>query len=546
MRKGVKALSRADLQAIIGESVLTDMEEILPVLLQDVGFVQDSLYERESLVKLAEAFSGSEMFTNARMREMLFNRQPEVVIDELCRVGKVDIASSFPEKVSKLVSKGWGTNTFSEQVCESLNISRDNIPQQPQLLPVLDSIPAAEVPFKQLKDYQFPVYIKATDFLQIPNKRFIVQMPTGSGKTRTSMEIICSYLNDNEKDVVWLAHSSELCEQAYSCFKEVWAHLGHKEIQLCKLWGDSRVDAFDKQQKFVVAGFQKLHADYSKRKETFSSLTNSTGLVVVDEAHRVLAPTYSEVTTALGGNSTRFVGLTATPGRSSQDDEENKRLSHFFHEELIGLNCGEEDDIAYLREKKVLARAQFVPLHTHGNFNLTDSQKKHLANFFDFPVSFLKTLGDDQVRNVEILQRIRKETREGHKILFFACSVKHSKYISSVLNFLDIQSAHIDGSLVESRRKQIINSFRSGEIDVLCNYGVLSTGFDDPKVDVVFISRPTASIVLYSQMIGRGLRGPAIGGTPFCKIVDVIDNIDGYSNEQMVYNYFDSYYENKE
>ena len=76
------------------------------------------------------------------------------------------------------------------------------------------------------------------------------------------------------------------------------------------------------------------------------------------------------------------------------------------------------------------------------------------------------------------------------------------------MNYLGYNSEHIDGSTRKERRTEIINKFRENKISILCNFGVLSTGFDAPKIDVVFISRPTMSIVLYSQMIGRGLREP--------------------------------------
>jgi superfamily II DNA or RNA helicase len=63
--------------------------------------------------------------------------------------------------------------------------------------------------------------------------------------------------------------------------------------------------------------------------------------------------------------------------------------------------------------------------------------------------------------------------------------------------------------------------------------------------DVVFIARPTKSIVLYSQMIGRGLRGPSVGGTAVCRVVDVIDNIVDYSSDlDDVYDYFQEYWAN--
>ena len=102
---------------------------------------------------------------------------------------------------------------------------------------------------------------------------------------------------------------------------------------------------------------------------------------------------------------------------------------------------------------------------------------------------------------------------------------------------------HRDGSTDKIARRQYLKDFKEGRIQIVSNYGVLSTGFDAPKTDVVFISRPTKSLVLYSQMIGRGLRGPAIGGTEYCTIIDVKDNIIGLPDEEDIYDYFEDYYE---
>ena len=90
----------------------------------------------------------------------------------------------------------------------------------------------------------------------------------------------------------------------------------------------------------------------------------------------------------------------------------------------------------------------------------------------------------------------------------------------------------------------LIDKFRNGDLDVLCNYGVLTTGFDAPKTNTVMITRPTISPVLYSQMIGRGLRGKLIGGTEFCKIIDVRDNIGEFGDADNVYRIFEEYWVN--
>ena len=87
-----------------------------------------------------------------------------------------------------------------------------------------------------------------------------------------------------------------------------------------------------------------------------------------------------------------------------------------------------------------------------------------------------------------------------------------------------------------------IEQFRAGEFNVLLNYGVLSTGFDAPRIRMVLVTRPTASVVLYSQMIGRGLRGPAMGGGQECRLIDVRDNFANFGRVDEVYSYFDEYW----
>ena len=83
---------------------------------------------------------------------------------------------------------------------------------------------------------------------------------------------------------------------------------------------------------------------------------------------------------------------------------------------------------------------------------------------------------------------------------------------------------------------------RENKIDAIFNYGVLSTGFDAPNIKTVVIARPTTSIVLYSQMIGRGIRGTLVGGTGECRVVDIKDNVSNFGQVEEVYRYFDSYW----
>lgn len=112
-----------------------------------------------------------------------------------------------------------------------------------------------------------------------------------------------------------------------------------------------------------------------------------------------------------------------------------------------------------------------------------------------------------------------------------------------MLIYLGYTAAHIDGKSENQSRALVIEDFKHKKIQVLCNYGVLTTGFDAPQTDVVCISRPTNSIVLYGQMVGRGLRGPALGGTEECKVINVKDNIVGLPDYLGIYDFFREYWE---
>jgi superfamily II DNA or RNA helicase len=110
-------------------------------------------------------------------------------------------------------------------------------------------------------------------------------------------------------------------------------------------------------------------------------------------------------------------------------------------------------------------------------------------------------------------------------VLLFACSVQHAQAMASLLQRNNRSAACVLGSTRPATRRATVERFRQGELSVLCNYGVLTTGFDAPRVRCVVVARPTASPILYEQMIGRGMRGPEFGGTERCLIIDVDDNI---------------------
>ena len=371
-------------------------------------------------------------------------------------------------------------------------------------------------------------------------------MPTGSGKTRTAMELVCDFMNEHEKDVIWLANTEELCNQAYDSFNELWNFLGQKNIESVNhLTQKNSSYSQNNNQKLHVCTIQSLRNTDDNTLHKFQILLNNISLVVVDEAHISIAETYKYSIEKLIANGAKLLGLTATPGRELKKDnsvDENKELAEFYFSRIFQLNFGEISPIEYLRKKGILSNAYFhsIEIETMAE-RISQRDLENFISKVEVPKSIEEILTNDITRNIIIITNLHKLCKEGKKIIFFGTSVTHSVIITILLKSIGIQAEHIDGTTGKSRRK-IIDSFKNDEIQVLCNYGVLSTGFDDPKIDVVFMARPTSSIILYSQIIGRGLRGPEIGGTSRCDIYTVFDNIAGLPTNEHISEYFDEYF----
>lgn len=540
------SLSNSNLQKLIGDPLLSNLEETLPLIIENDVLEPFDINRRNILKKIVSAFINKSFFKNEDNIIKLLNILSEEEIDRCIDAINPSYKNcSFIEKI-KLIASKWNSLEFNSKIIRWAELPDEFLIRKEKKENSSITLQVPESPYKTLKDYQIPVFLEAQKELENLNSKFVIQMPTGSGKTRTAMEIVTDYINNASENmvVVWLAHSEELCDQALACFIEVWKHVGRKELTAYRCLGTDPVPKKVNKNAFIVAGFSKFNAAL-KKENAFAGFSENVGLIIVDEAHKVIAPTYKKVTKALinGKKGTRVIGLTATPGRHILDDEGNRALSEFFFNRCLTINLpkGENNVISYLRDKRVLSKVNISPIKGV-NIVLNAQEKRDLERNFDFPPGFLERLGADNIRNIEILKRLQIEAKEGHQILFFACSVKHSKFICSMLLYLGFKAAHIDGETDKETRQAVLEKFKRGEINIICNFGVLSTGFDAPKTDVVCIARPTQSIVLYSQMIGRGLRGPAIGGTENCKLLNVKDNIKNLPNYTNIFGYFDDYW----
>lgn len=468
---------------------------------------------------------------------------------------------ALPEKTQTRIKAQFGisdfnelkwTNEVSDYFVDELKLSgkfREKLSLQPVNHEGYHEYGKPAHLFKKLKRYQSVLFFDVFEYIRDTNfARCIIQMPTGSGKTRTAMEIVCESMNETGRDVLWLANTEELCDQAFGSFHEVWRFLGKRDARAINHVRVKKVSHDVDLPTFHVASLQGVAgADALIKLSSKGIRVEDIELLIVDEAHVAIAPTYKSAITAIATAGAKLIGLTATPGRqlrTERGSQENKLLSDFFFSKLFEIDTGSLPPIEYLRRGGMLSNARFHSIEgAKIDSILSPNELRKCIDNKTIPKKVETFLSQNTDRTAAIFEQLLDLLKAGRKIIFFGTSVAHSEMISTLIALKGFSSAHIDGATGPSRRS-LINSFKDGDIQILCNYGVLSTGFDDPQIDVVFMARPTNSIVLYSQIIGRGLRGPLLGGTDTCDIYTVFDNIVDLPNNHEIYSYFDDYFIN--
>ena len=359
--------------------------------------------------------------------------------------------------------------------------------------------------------------------------RGVLHMPTGAGKTRTAMHLVASHLSANEPTlVVWLAQNIELLDQAADEFQKSWRFLGNRKVGLWRLWGSKLVDLATASDGLVVAGLGRMAALEKKAVNALLSLGDRTSLVVIDEAHQAIAPTYRSVldTLATKRATTQLLGLTATPGRTWDDLGKDEELSEFFGREKVMLEIeGHPDPVTYLMKEGYLACPHFRSLNVQAGLDLSQEDMTELSQAIDVPGGILERLGNNTQRNLKIIAECEELVSTNRRIIVFAPSVANAKILASVMVARGTEALVVTGESAPAVRERSIRRFKSQAPDpiVMFNYGVLTTGFDAPQTSAAIIARPTKSLVLYSQMVGRVTRGVKAGGNETSEVVTVTD-----------------------
>ena len=365
------------------------------------------------------------------------------------------------------------------------------------------------------------------------SNRFIIQMPTGAGKTYTALEVVVDTLRKPSfnKFIVWMVDSNELAEQSFLAFKELWKAKGDRPLRIFRLFKNFEDDYSQYSDGGVIfTSFSKFHPAIVSKLASITHLIDNTSLLIVDEAHTSVASTHEEcIRKFINNDKTNIVGLTATPGRS--DQYETEELLRLYSRNKIGLRGEANESLAnplsYLQDNGYLSTIKSVQLDT--DFTFTDNDENRV----------LRSLAESYDRNKLIVKQIQLAHKNHESTIIFACTLDHVYALYILCKESNIDVNFIVGDIEQSERIDIIERFKRKEFYILINLDILSKGIDVPNINKLIITRPVSSPILYSQMIGRALRGEKNGGNKENTIVNIKDNLTNYVNENFLYSWFD-------
>lgn len=446
-----------------------------------------------------------------------------------------ELRSYFRDRGFTDVPNDWRRNRTTLQWLEKMGFSQHFAPDVVEHLGETLTVDGA-VQLPGLHDFQRRVADEIQKRLLTKadgkSSKFMVDMPTGTGKTRVAVQSICELFAARQLagPIVWIAESEELCEQAVQTWRFVWRGLGDTEpLTIGRLWGSRTVPEPVTEYSVIVATDAQLHAivKNSHNKEKYDWL-NSASVVIVDEAHRSGSSSmYTEIFRwfGVGGhhNDRPLMGLSATPFKGG-DAQTDQLVARYGRELVRGFTS--DNPFTEATEGGYLARVRHRDL-TGITVSLDAGQTETAQRFKRVDANVLERIGRDRQRMRLVVDDILQNIPSDWPVLVFTPSVVSAQVLAATLKFHGVSAASVSGSTTRSERRRIIDEFKDGNIQVLTNCDLLVQGFDAPGVRALYIARPTFSRSSFVQMIGRGLRGEKNGGKPECLIVNIKDNFGG-------------------
>jgi DNA repair protein RadD len=352
---------------------------------------------------------------------------------------------------------------------------------------------------------------------KFPENVSIVALPTGGGKTRTAVWAILELLGAGViAKPLWLAPTRELLEQALATFELLWKvnpSVESLSLVRCHVGGeplakDTRVVSFMTPQM--------LH----QRTQKTPSYLRRTDLIIFDEAHHALAPTYQSAIKTQRPRATALVGLSATPGRSTEQGTEG--LVDLFGSRLVRSSLLGDQPVKALQERGILSLLEFHRIKLGKKWPGLAIERKGAGKS-------CRELEVNTARFDAVIAKCIELSREG-KVLVFAGSISHANALAAVLLGRDISAASISSQTPDRQRRETLDRFQNGDIRVLVNKQLLATGYDCPTITDAVLAVPISSSILFEQIVGRVSRGPKVGGNEIGRVWQLDDNlsINGY------------------
>ncbi|MCZ2652481.1 DEAD/DEAH box helicase [Bacteroides fragilis] len=336
-----------------------------------------------------------------------------------------------------------------------------------------------------LRDYQQKASDAAVSFFNNKAKKTnaIMVLPTGSGKSLIIADIAarldgCTLVFQPSKEILE-QNFKKLCSYGILDCSIYSASFNSKEI--------SRIT-------FATIGSVKNHP------ELFTHFKN----IIVDECHLV-NPKEGMYKDFFDAVKCKVLGLTATPYRLSSSRDFGSMLKfitrtkpHVFSEVIYHVQVSTLLDMGYL------AKLNYYPMNPSGWNELNLRVNTTGADYTDKSIQKEYERIDFYSYLVHIVQRLMNPKAGGKRkgILVFTRFLKEAEQLTWSIPGCAI----VSGDTPKSTRERILAAFKSGEIPVVANVGVLTTGFDYPELDTVVMARPTMSLAMWYQIVGRAIR----------------------------------------
>lgn len=310
----------------------------------------------------------------------------------------------------------------------------------------------------------------------------MLQMPTGTGKTRLFTSIISdinkySLTRKEPVKILIIAHRTELIDQIDDSLRKY--AVPHSKI--------SRDKERDYKMPVIVASIQTI----THPNNLNDAKKLNVRFVIIDEAHHALAATYKKLWEMYPGS--KKLGVTATPWRMN-----HQSFTDLFDKLVLSM------PIKDFIKQGYLAPYKYFSLRSDSDI-LNTIDDIELDKFGEYKESSMEEKMDIGSIRAQLLDSYLS-LAEGKKGIIYAINIVHAKHICNEYEKAGYKAVSIDSKTPTAERQTLVNDFKKGKIDIIVNVDIFSEGFDCPDIEFIQLARPTRSLVKYLQQVGRGLR----------------------------------------